>query len=100
MPVPGKKEPRPSTPKHPRFHKSIVPTALALAALAAAAHSAHAEIYRWDNNQLIPGTVGINPAPGVNLSSMSLQVANLNNAQLQSASLFSTDLTSAHLLTA
>ena len=30
---------------------------------------ARADIFRWDNGQLIPGTQGITPGPGVNLSS-------------------------------
>ena len=33
--------------------------------------TAHADIYRWDNGQLIPGTKGIEPGPGVDLSSRS-----------------------------
>ena len=31
--------------------------------------AAQADIFRWDNGQLIPGTEGITPGPGVNLSS-------------------------------
>ena len=32
--------------------------------------AAQADIFRWDNGQLIPGTEGITPGPGVNLSSL------------------------------
>jgi uncharacterized protein YjbI with pentapeptide repeats len=31
--------------------------------------AAQADIYRWDNGELIPGTEGITPGPGVNLGS-------------------------------
>jgi hypothetical protein len=40
-----------------------------LHAVAFHAATARADIYRWDTNQLIPGTQGIPPGPRVNLSS-------------------------------
>ena len=43
---------------------------LVLLLLALLATPARAQIYRWDNNQLIPGTAGITPAPGINLSDL------------------------------
>jgi hypothetical protein len=39
--------------------------------------AAQADIFRWDNGQLVPGTQGITPGPGVNLSSQDLDGANL-----------------------
>ena len=32
----------------------------------------HADIYRWDNGQVIPGTEGIEPGPGVQSTRSSL----------------------------
>ena len=42
-----------------------------------AASFAHADIYRWDTGEVIPGTEGIEPGPGVNLSHMDLERARL-----------------------
>lgn len=39
-----------------------------------------ADIYRWDNGELIPGTKGITPAPGVDLSNWSSSSRNLRYA--------------------
>lgn len=72
--------------------------------------NAQADIFRWDNDQLIPGTEGITVQPGVNLSgrnseSQNLQYANLSgnmrNARfdaswLQSALLRTADLSGAN----
>ena len=38
---------------------------------------AHADIYRWDNGQVIPGTEGITPKPGVQLDHRQLEYAKL-----------------------
>jgi uncharacterized protein YjbI with pentapeptide repeats len=56
---------------------------------------AHADIYRWDDGQLIPGTEGISAAPAVDLSYLQLQYADLTGANLTSARFYATDLTSA-----
>jgi uncharacterized protein YjbI with pentapeptide repeats len=40
--------------------------------------AAQADIFRWDNGQLIPGTEGITPGPGVNLSYLSLPFADFS----------------------
>ena len=59
--------------------------------------TAWAQIYRWDNGQLIPGTAGITPGPGVNLSNMTLQYANLQSDNLSSANFRYSDLSFAEL---
>ena len=51
-----------------------------------------ADIFRWDNNQLIPGTEGIVPGPGIRLAEFQLQYANLS-----SANLFDSTLNNSHL---
>ena len=43
------------------------PCLLTLLVLVATAASGRADIYRWDNGQVIPGTEGITPGPGVDL---------------------------------
>ena len=45
--------------------------------LAVKASAARADIYRWDNGQVIPGTEGIEPGPGVQLDHMQLECAEL-----------------------
>ncbi|MFO0911799.1 MAG: pentapeptide repeat-containing protein [Pirellulales bacterium] len=45
--------------------------------------SAHAQIYRWDNGQLIPGTKGIAPGPGVALSGWKTDKRNLRFGDFQ-----------------
>ena len=55
---------------------------VALALLVAAAGSSRADIYRWDNGQLIPGTAGITPGPGVQLDHHELVYAYLSNLDL------------------
>ncbi|MFO0911798.1 MAG: pentapeptide repeat-containing protein [Pirellulales bacterium] len=42
--------------------------------------SAHAQIYRWDNGKLIPGTNGIKPGPGVKLINWNTDSHNLRYA--------------------
>jgi uncharacterized protein YjbI with pentapeptide repeats len=78
------------------------PTSLAAVALSAAllptlTPSTHGAIYRRDNRQLIPGTENITPGPGVDISSLSLQFADLFQSNLSSASFLSSDLLSADL---
>ena len=84
----------------------------------------HADIFRWDNGELIPGTEEMEPAPGVdwsrqqlefglriaylaradlsnsNLSGIDLSRANLTSAKLTSADLSRAHLSSAHLTSA
>ena len=45
--------------------------------LATLAHPLPADIYRWDNGQVIPGTEGITPGPGVQLDHRALEYAGL-----------------------
>jgi uncharacterized protein YjbI with pentapeptide repeats len=65
--------------------------------------AAQADIFRWDNGQLIPGTEGITPGPGVNLSYFSLPFANffggldLTEANFFDSSLDNTRLNGANL---
>ena len=63
-----------------------------------AAGPTHADIYRWDTGELIPGTEGIEPGPGVDLSGMELEFAqlagvNLTNANLSYSTLSNADFT-------
>ena len=46
--------------------------------------TARADIYRWDNGQLIPGTQGITPGPGVVLDHHELAFAALLEREYQS----------------
>ena len=50
---------------------------MALGFILATAASAQADIFRWDNGQLIPGTEGITPGPGVQLDHHELAYAAL-----------------------
>ena len=43
-------------------------------------HVLHADIYRWDNGELIPGTEGISPGPGVVLPLWNRDTHNLRFA--------------------
>ena len=52
-------------------------TAVTLCLILAAASMLHAEIYRWDNGQVIPGTEAITPGPGVQLDHRELEYARL-----------------------
>lgn len=42
----------------------------------------HADIYRWDNGQVIPGTTGIEPGPGLNLMEVAIPYADLAGVEL------------------
>src|SRR5688572_14220084 len=59
--------------------------------------TARADIYRWDNGQLIPGTEGITPGPGVVLDHHELAFAALFERNLTSARFDFSNLTSARL---
>jgi uncharacterized protein YjbI with pentapeptide repeats len=59
-----------------------------------------ADIYRWDNGLLIPGTEGVEVRPGAQLDNLDLEYANLRSAELDGADLEDTDLTSADLTNA
>lgn len=79
-------------------------------------NSAHAQVYRWNNGQLIPGTSGVKPGPGVRLSGLDLRYADLSAgldlsgadfqrsgldyAHLQGANLANANLYHTHLETA
>lgn len=80
--------------------------------IAAIQTSIWADIFRWDNGRLIPGTEGITPQPGVrldfrdlrfadlakrNLHGSSFRHANLTRADLSESSLSGSDLTLANL---
>jgi Pentapeptide repeats (8 copies) len=69
------------------------------AALAAAAMSAavHGQVYRWIDGQVIPGTAGISPGPGVNYAGLSLDYALLSNQNLAGASFAGSSLQFAYL---
>jgi len=74
--------------------------------------SSRADIYRWSDGQLIPGTQGITPGPGVQLDHRELVFAqlskldltgshfedsNLSNAKLHSSTLTQANLSGANL---
>ena len=44
-----------------------------------------ADIYRWDTGEVIPGTEGIEPGPGVQLDHMDLEYASLWEEDLTGA---------------
>jgi uncharacterized protein YjbI with pentapeptide repeats len=91
--------------------------ALLLYAFILVATTAHADIYRWDNGELIPGTEGIEPGPSVDLSSfdgewntesknlrfadfsggLNLAGSNFIHSWLDNADLSGADLTGAYL---
>src|SRR5688500_3128842 len=56
-----------------------------------------ADIYRSDNLQLIPGTEGITPRPGVRLDHRELAFAALSGSDLTGARFDFSNLTNAHL---
>jgi uncharacterized protein YjbI with pentapeptide repeats len=58
---------------------------------------ARADIFRWDNDQVIPGTEGITPGPGVQLDHRDLQFARLSDLNLADSQFAYSDLTSAVL---
>ncbi len=47
-----------------------------------AAVPSRADIFRWDNGQVIPGTEGITPGPRVQLDHRQLDYARLNNREM------------------
>jgi uncharacterized protein YjbI with pentapeptide repeats len=57
--------------------------------------AARADIYRWDNGQLIPGTEGITPGPGVQLDNRQLEFARLWDTNLTDANFASANLSNA-----
>lgn len=52
----------------------------------------HAQIYRWDNGEVIPGTEGITPGPGTQLPNLNLQFANLPLRDLTNSDFTHSDL--------
>jgi uncharacterized protein YjbI with pentapeptide repeats len=73
------------------------PSALFLSViLLLATNAAHADIYRWDNGQVIPGTEGITPGPGVQLGHTSLENANLTKVDLSGGTFEAANLSSAN----
>ena len=54
----------------------------------AVAGLARADIYRWDNGQLIPGTEGITPGPATEIGARALQFAELSNTNLTRSSFY------------
>jgi uncharacterized protein YjbI with pentapeptide repeats len=59
--------------------------------------TAWGQIYRWDNGQVIPGTEGITPGPGVVLDHRDLSVASLFRRDLSNARFDSSNLSRANL---
>jgi hypothetical protein len=51
--------------------------AIVLSLWGSTATTTRADIVRWDNGQVIPGTEGITPGPGILLNSLDLRFANL-----------------------
>ena len=70
---------------------------LLLALLCVPFCTVHADIYRWDNGQVIPGTEGITPGPGVQLDHRELEYAGLKELDLTGSNFGFSNLTSAHL---
>ena len=80
----------------------IVRSIAATLVFCAAVQTLHADVFRWDNGELIPGTEGITPGPNVDLSSLDLEYAdlsgvNLTRARLSGANLSNADLSRANL---
>ena len=70
-------------------------TCALLFALALDSAATRGDIFRWDNGQLVPGTGGIVPAPGVNLSGRNLEFADFRESDLTGANLSGSNLTNA-----
>ena len=70
---------------------------VALAFLAATAASSRADIFRWDNGELIPGTKGITAGPGVQLDHYELAYAELSQLDLTGSRFDFSNLSNAHL---
>jgi uncharacterized protein YjbI with pentapeptide repeats len=94
----------------------LIRTTLGVAIAICIGSLAQADIFRWDTGGLIPGTAGITPGPGVNLSNFNTEARNLRFARfnvngnltnanfrsswLNSADFPSTNLTNANFLDA
>ncbi len=63
-----------------RRQTSALLAALAVATWLVAAPTAWADIFRWDNSQVIPGTEGITPGPGMQLDEWNTEAHNLRYA--------------------
>lgn len=59
--------------------------------------TSNADIFRWDDGELIPGTEGIEPGPGVSLWNLDLTAANLASTNLANSFLSNSNLTNADL---
>ncbi len=70
---------------------------LCLAVVLFATVAAHADIYRWDNGEVIPGTEGIEPGPGVQLDHRELEYADLGELDLTNANFEASNLTHGRL---
>ena len=68
--------------------------------LCAMVASSHAQIYRWDNHQLIPGTRDMTVWQGVQLIGFDLSYADLGGQFLLQADLSYSTLTNANLTNA
>ena len=75
-----------------RWHLTVVALCMLLAA-----SLANAAIYRWPTGEVIPGTEGIDPGPGVQLDHMELESAALYITDLTGANFEASDLTNAVL---
>jgi uncharacterized protein YjbI with pentapeptide repeats len=74
------------------IHRHICFACALLFALAAVSR---ADIFRWDNGALIPGTQGITPGPGVQLSNRNLDYADLSQWDTSSSNNTAMNLTGA-----
>jgi polyhydroxybutyrate depolymerase len=79
------------TPRARRCMLIIVLTALGLST------PAHADIFRWDNGQVIPGTEGILPGRGMDLTNRDLDFADLAGEQLAGSKFDNSHLRNARL---
>lgn len=71
--------------------------ALLAGTLALMAVEVHGDIYRWDNGEVIPGTEGVVPGPGVDLDLFQLEYADLSGLDLTHATLSGTNLSFARI---
>lgn len=78
------------------MYPRLVLVVAASACLWTASYS-QAQIYRWDNGQVIPGTERITPGPGVILHGYDTDQSNLDFADLKAIDLNGASLTSARL---
>jgi uncharacterized protein YjbI with pentapeptide repeats len=63
----------------------------------ATSSTSRADIFRWDNGQVIPGTEGIVPGPGIDLANRQLQYAGLSSIDLTGADFLLCNLANANL---